>query len=71
MAGPFPLLASTDTAVPKQYGIMGPSGVKRSIFIVDGSGVVRYKHVAALVGVTYRTPKTLKEELAKIDAGSG
>ena len=68
---PFPLLASTDRAVPREYGVMGPLGVKRSIFVLDGDGIVRYQHVAALVGVTYRTPKTLKEELARIDSAVG
>jgi len=63
---PFPLLADTDKTVAKMYGILGPLGVKRSVFILDGDGVVRYKHVAALVGVTYKGPETLKAELAKI-----
>lgn len=65
---PFPLLADTDKAVAKAYGIIGPIGVKRSIFILDGAGIVRYKHVAALIGVTFKRASTLKQELAKLDS---
>ena len=63
---PFPLLADTDKAVAKVYGIMGPLGPKRSVFVLDADGVVRWKHVAALVGVTFKGPKALTQALAAI-----
>jgi peroxiredoxin Q/BCP len=63
---PFPLLADTDKAVAKAYGIMGPLGPKRSVFILDADGVVRWKHVATLVGVTFKSPKVLSEALQAI-----
>ena len=63
---PFPLLADTDKAVAKAYGIMGPLGPKRSVFILDTDGVVRWKHIAALVGVTFKSPKVLREALQAI-----
>jgi peroxiredoxin Q/BCP len=50
----FPLLADTDKAVARAYGTLGPLGIpRRSIFVIDASGVVRYVH-RALVGVTFR-----------------
>ena len=50
----FPLLADTDKAVAGRYGTLGPIGFpRRSVFIVDGDGVVRYAH-RAIAGLTYR-----------------
>ncbi|HEX7095107.1 MAG TPA: redoxin domain-containing protein [Acidimicrobiales bacterium] len=41
----FPLLADTDKAVGAAYGILGPLGFyRRSIFVVDAEGVIRYAH---------------------------
>ena len=50
----FPLLADTDKAVGWAYGVVGPLGFyKRSVFVMDGEGVVRYAHRSAH-GLTYR-----------------
>ena len=50
----FPLLADTDKAVGKTYGILGPLGFyKRSVFVIDGTGVVRYAHRSGH-GLTFR-----------------
>ena len=55
----FPLLADTDKAVGAQYGTLGPIGFyRRSVFVVDGSGVVRYAH-RAIAGLTYRPASEL------------
>jgi thioredoxin-dependent peroxiredoxin len=49
-----PLLADTDKRVARAYGVVGPGGyVRRSIFLVDGEGIVRYRHVA-LFGLRYQ-----------------
>jgi len=62
----FPLLADTDKAVAGLYGTLGPIGFpRRSIFIIDGEGVVRYAH-RAIAGLTFRPVKELIGELAKI-----
>jgi len=51
---PFPLLADTDKAVAEAYGILGPLGFyRRSVFVVDAEGVVRYVH-RAVAGLTFR-----------------
>jgi peroxiredoxin Q/BCP len=50
----FPLLADTDKTVAGAYGTLGPIGFpRRSVFIVDGDGVIRYAH-RAIAGLTYR-----------------
>jgi thioredoxin-dependent peroxiredoxin len=63
---PFPLLTDADKAVGTSYGIIGPLGYRRSVFVIDGAGVVRYKHVAALIGVTHKSTATLKKALEAI-----
>lgn len=50
----FPLLADADKAVGRAYGLVGPLGFyKRSVFVVDGAGVIRYAHRSPH-GLTYR-----------------
>jgi thioredoxin-dependent peroxiredoxin len=57
----FPLLADTDKAVGEAYGILGPLGFyRRSVFVVDGEGIVRYAH-KAVAGLTFRSTKELVE----------
>jgi thioredoxin-dependent peroxiredoxin len=49
-----PLLSDPDKRVAKAYGVVGPGGfIRRSIFVIDGDGVVRYRHVA-LFGLRYQ-----------------
>jgi thioredoxin-dependent peroxiredoxin len=55
----FPLLADTDKAVGEAYGILGPLGFyRRSAFVVDAGGVVRYAH-RAVAGLTFRSTDEL------------
>ena len=62
----FPLLADTDKAVAGLYGTLGPIGFpRRSVFIIDADGVVRYAH-RAIAGLTFRPVKELIGELEKI-----
>lgn len=57
----FPLLADVDKAVGDAYGILGPLGFyRRSVFVVDASGIVRYAH-RAVAGLTFRSTKELVE----------
>ncbi len=49
-----PLLADPDHEIARAYGVLGPGGmVRRSIFIIDPDGLVRYRHVA-LLGLGYK-----------------
>ena len=62
----FPLLADTDKAVAAAYGTLGPIGFpRRSVFIVDADGVIRYAH-RAIAGLTYRPISELVNVLSKI-----
>jgi thioredoxin-dependent peroxiredoxin len=76
-----PLLADEDLAVARRYGVTGwlgplarfteledvPGGryVMRSIFVVDGEGIVRYRHVSR-TGSTYESVDDLERALATI-----
>jgi peroxiredoxin Q/BCP len=55
----FPLLADTDKAVGDAYGILGPLGFyRRSAFVIDAEGIVRYAH-KAVAGLTFRSTDEL------------
>lgn len=55
----FPLLADTDKAVGEAYGILGPLGFyRRSVFVVDADGIIRYAH-KAVAGLTFRSTDDL------------
>ncbi len=59
----FPLLADTDKQVAAAYGTLGPIGFpRRSVFIIDRDGVIRYAH-RAIAGLTYRPVSELVEQL--------
>ena len=65
----FPLLADVDKSVSKQYGILGPLGFpRRSVFVIDGSGVVRYVH-RALAGLSFRSVDELVAAVEKAKLG--
>jgi peroxiredoxin Q/BCP len=62
----FPLLADPDKAVASAYGTLGPIGFpRRSVFIVDPDGIIRYAH-RAIAGLTYRPVSELIGELESI-----
>jgi peroxiredoxin Q/BCP len=57
----FPLLADPDKSVAGLYGTLGPLGFpRRSVFVIDGDGVIRYAH-RAIAGLTYRPVSELVE----------
>jgi peroxiredoxin Q/BCP len=63
----FPLLADVDKAVGRRYGVVGPIGFyRRSVFVVDTAGVIRYAH-RAVAGLTYRPVGELIAALATVD----
>ena len=62
----FPLLADIDKSVAREYGTLGPIGFpRRSVFVVDASGVIRYAH-RAIAGLTYRPASELVEVLQRL-----
>lgn len=74
-----PLLADEELAVSKSYGVTGwlgplarftelkdaPGGryIQRAIFIVDGEGIVRYRHVSR-TGSTFQSVEDIEQALA-------
>jgi peroxiredoxin Q/BCP len=57
----FPLLADIDKEVAGRYGTLGPLGFpRRSVFVVDTEGVIRYAH-RAIAGLTFRHTDELVE----------
>jgi peroxiredoxin Q/BCP len=62
----FPLLADTDRVVAKQYGVAAPViGIRRSVFVIDGEGVIRYKDMK-LIGATFEMADKLAGILSDI-----
>ncbi|HVF18903.1 MAG TPA: peroxiredoxin [Mycobacteriales bacterium] len=50
----FPLLSDVDKTVHREYGVLLPIiGTKRSAFVVDAEGIVRWRHVST-IGLTYQ-----------------
>ncbi len=65
----FPLLADVDKAVGRLYGILGPVGFyRRSIFVVDGEGIIRHAH-RAVAGLWFRPTDELVAAVAAAGAG--
>lgn len=63
-----PLLADEDGAVAQAYGAHAPVlGTKRAAIVVDGQGVVRYRH-DHLLGLDFQTVDDLHEALQSIPA---
>lgn len=61
----FPLLADTSKDVASAYGTVGPLGFpRRSVFVVDADGVIRYAH-RAIAGLTFRP---VDELIAAVEA---
>ncbi len=76
-----PLLADVDLAVAKSYGVTGwigplarftelkdaPGGryVQRAIFVIDGEGIVRYRHVSR-TGSTFQTVGDIERAVAAL-----
>ena len=60
----FPLLADVDKTVGAAYGVLGPVGFyRRSVFVVDAEGVIRYAH-RAIAGLTFKSSDELQRAVA-------
>jgi thioredoxin-dependent peroxiredoxin len=64
----FPLLADEGLKVGREYGItLGGAGLRRSVFVIDANGILRWKHVT-LVGLTFPSADTIASQLAALRA---
>jgi peroxiredoxin Q/BCP len=62
----FPLLADEGLTVARKYGItLAGAGLRRSVFVIDADGVLRWKHVT-LVGLTFPAAETISAQLAAL-----
>ncbi len=60
------MLADVDKQAAAAYGTLGPIGFpRRSVFIIDAEGIIRYAH-RAIAGLTYRPVDELIDELEQI-----
>jgi thioredoxin-dependent peroxiredoxin len=64
---PFTLLTDADLAVAERYDSKGLLGMKRSVFLLDEAGVIRYLHVESLA-LFRRTRDELLDAIAGLDA---
>jgi peroxiredoxin Q/BCP len=61
-----PLLSDPKKTVSRAYGVVGPGGLlRRSVFLIDGEGAVRYRHVA-LFGLRYQDVSDLERAVAEV-----
>jgi peroxiredoxin Q/BCP len=61
----FPLLADHRDGVGRAYGVALGSILRRSVFIIDGDGIIRWKHVA-MIGFTYRRATEIKDQILRL-----
>jgi peroxiredoxin Q/BCP len=61
-----PLLSDPGKRVARSYGVVGPGGfIRRAVFLVDGTGIVRYRHVA-LFGLRYQDVGDLERAVSAL-----
>ncbi len=63
----MPLLADEDREVARRYGVLGPMGLRRSVFVVDASGMIVWRRVVAL-NLTFPSVSELRRALAEVEA---
>lgn len=62
----MPLLADTDRALSRAFGIAAPGiGLRRAVFVIAADATLHWKHVA-LFGATFQSKETLAAQLAAL-----
>src|SRR4051812_13155580 len=66
----FPLLADFQHGVAAEYGatFMNDMLIRRSVFIIDGEGILRWKYVATTGYLGHRSAHELREKILEIFA---
>jgi peroxiredoxin Q/BCP len=69
----FPLLADERHGVAGAYGatMMNDLLIRRSVFIIDGEGILRWKYIASLGYFGYRAAEELRAKILEIFASPG
>jgi peroxiredoxin Q/BCP len=61
-----PLLSDPGKKVARAYGVVGPGGfIRRSVFLIDGDGILRYRHVA-LFGLRFQDVGDLERAVSSL-----
>lgn len=61
----MPLLTDVDNEVAYAYGIVGPLGVRRSVFVIDAGGRIAWRKVTAL-GVSAPSTQEIRAALSSL-----
>ncbi len=61
----IPLLADEKREMAKAYGVLAGPVVRRAIFVIDGSGVIRHRQVA-LLGLSFQDVDAIAEAVAAV-----
>jgi peroxiredoxin Q/BCP len=65
----MPLLTDPAKDVARSYGVVGPLGIRRSVFIVDAAGRIAWRRVTA-IGVTYPSASDIRAALSELATAS-
>ncbi len=60
----MPLLSDEDRAVARDFGVLGPLGLRRSVFVVDPNGRIAWRRIVAL-NVTFPSVADIKDALVR------
>ena len=65
----MPLLADVDREVARRFGVLGPLGLRRSVFVVDAGGRIAWRRIVAL-NLTFPSVWEIKAALADLKAAA-
>ncbi len=65
----MPLLTDVDSEVAHAYGIVGPLGIRRSVFVIDPEGRIAWRKVTSL-GVSIPSTHEIREALRALRAAA-
>ena len=65
----MPLLSDEDRAVARSYGVLGPMGLRRSVFVIDAAGTIAWRRVVAL-NLTFPSVAELRQALTAVRAAA-
>ena len=65
----MPLLSDVDRSVARAYGVIGPMGLRRSVFVVDAAGRIAWRRVVAL-NLTFPSVAEIRTALDEVRAAA-
>ena len=61
----MPLLSDAHRDVARSFGVLGPLGLRRSVFVIDAEGRIAWRQVVAL-NVTFPSVEEIKRALSSV-----